>query len=266
MRVSYIDRTKLKNDEHFQLNTEFRDLINRLGAQELKIQTQFDAYLPLYDKEDEGIKRIAKSALTAKIHQADKARDDIYTGMVELNAATMTYHYNVTVRDAAKRLKILFDTYGNISHKPLNEQTSAIHNILQELKGEYLDATQAVKINDWVNQLEARNNVFDSLVKERFDEAAAKSHVVVRTARRELDAAYDTIVERINALAVVEGVEQYETFIQTLNTIIAKYTAILHARLGRKHHKPEDGGGSEGGNGEGENEDNNDEQAGEGDS
>jgi len=238
MKIAYIDQTKLRNDEHFQFYTEVRDLINRLGAQDLKIQTQFDAYLSLYDKEDEGIKRVAKSALTAKIHNADKARDEIYTGMVELNTATMTYHYSITVRDAAKRLKILFDTYGNISNKPLNEQTSAIHNIMQELKGEYLTATQTVKIDDWVNQLEARNNVFDSLVKQRFDEAAAKSHVVVRAARVELDAAYDIIVERINALAVVEGIEQYETFIQTLNTIIAKYTAILHARLGRKHHKP----------------------------
>jgi len=71
-----IDKSRLRNDEHFQFNTEFRDLVAKEGAQNLKIETQFAAYLPLYDKEDEGIKRVSKSIFTTKIHEADKARDD----------------------------------------------------------------------------------------------------------------------------------------------------------------------------------------------
>jgi len=42
---------------------------------------------------------------------------------------------------------------------------------------------------------------------------------------------YKTIVERINALAVVEGVTAYEAFIKTLNAVIAKYAVKHH------HHK-----------------------------
>jgi len=239
MKIKEIDRSRLRNDEHFQFHTEFRDLVVKEGAQKLNVQAQFDAYLPLYNKEDEGIKKVARSALTAKIHEADKARDETYTGMVELNAVTLGYHYSEAVRDAAKTLKVLFNTYGDLTHKPLNEQTSAIHNILQELKGHYLQATQAVRIDDWVNELEARNNAFDALVKERFDESASKSDVVVKTARANVDNAYNVIVERVSAFALIQGVEQYELFIKTLNSVIAKYSAIVNARLGRKHHKPE---------------------------
>jgi len=54
----------------------------------LKVETLFAAYLPLYAKEDEGIKRVSKSIFTAKIHEADKARDEICTGMMELNEVT----------------------------------------------------------------------------------------------------------------------------------------------------------------------------------
>ena len=237
MKIEYIDRSRLRNDEHFQFHTEFRGLVDKDGAQNLKIQAQFDAYVPLYQKEDEGIKRVTKSALTGKIHEADKARDDIYSGMVEINEASLK-HYHPSVREAAQKLKILFDTYGNVSKKPLNEQTSAVYNILQELRGNYAEQARTVGIDGWANELEARNNAFEALVKERFDESAAKTDVVVKTARVALDAAYDTIVERVNALAVIEGVEQYERFIKTLNTVIAKYTAAVNARLGRKHHKP----------------------------
>jgi hypothetical protein len=237
MKIEKIDKSRLRNDEHFQFNTEFRDLINKEGAQNLKVETQFAAYLPLYDKEDEGIKKVSKSIFTAKIHEADKARDDICTGMMEINEAC-TKHYNQTVSEAAKKLKILFDTYGNISQKPLNEQTSAVYNILQELKGDYLDASRIVNIHGWADELEVRNNAFEALVKGRYDEAAARSDVVVKSARVELDSAYDAIVERINAYAVIESGELYERFIKTFNSVISKYNAIVNARLGRKNHKP----------------------------
>ena len=239
MKIETFYRKNLRNDEHFQFHTEFRSLITKEGAQNLKIEALFDAYTPLYDKEDEGIKRVTKSALTGKIHEADKARDDMYTGMAEINAASLK-HYRPTVREAAQKLKILFDTYGDVSKKPLNEQTSAVYNILQELKGRYVAQTRIVGIDGWATELETRNQIFDALVKERFDEAAAKTDVVVKTARVELDAAYDAIVERINAFTVIEGGALYERFAKTLNTIISKYTAILNARLGRKHHKAAD--------------------------
>jgi hypothetical protein len=70
------------------------------------------------------------------------------------------------------------------------------------------------------------------LVKERFDETAARTtDIVMKQARAQLDEVYKTIVERINALAVVEGVATYEAFIKTLNAVIAKYAVKHH------HHK-----------------------------
>jgi len=236
MKIEAFYRKNLRNDEHFQFHTEFRSLIIKEGPQNLKVQAQFDAYTPLYEKEDEGIKRITKSALTGKIKEADKARDDMYSGMAETNAAALK-HYDPVVSEAARKLKILFDTYGDVSKKPLNEQTSAVYNILQELKGNYAPQAQIVAIDGWVIELESRNNAFDALMKQRFGETAARTDVVVKTARAELDAAYDAIVERVNAFTVIEGDAQYERFVKTLNTVIAKYTATLNARLGRKHHK-----------------------------
>ena len=57
----------LRNDAHFQFYTEFRNLVQKEGAENLKIAPQFEAWLPLYDKEDAALKKIQKSAITAQI-------------------------------------------------------------------------------------------------------------------------------------------------------------------------------------------------------
>jgi hypothetical protein len=124
----------------------------------------------------------------------------------------------------------VFDTYGNIAKKPLNEQTSATYNILQELKGKYATDTVAVGIGGWVSELEARNNAFADLMRERFDETAGRTDIVLKEARSEVDAAYFSIREKINALVIVEGVANYENFIRTFNAVIAKYAVSAKPR------------------------------------
>jgi len=235
LKIEKIHLTHLRNDAHFQFHTEFRDLAVLHNPLTLKVKPQFDSYLPLYNREDEALKKIVKSEFTAKIHEADKARDEIYLGMAETVTATLR-HFNPTVRQAAERLKILFDTYGNVANKPLNEETSAIYNILQELKGKYTADVDSVGLTLWVAELETRNGTFEGFVKERFDETAARTtDIVMKQARAQLDDVYKTIVERINALAVVEGIEIYEAFIKTLNAVIAKYSVKHHHH---HNHKP----------------------------
>jgi hypothetical protein len=236
MKIQKLDTHSLRNDAHFQFHTEFRDLVVQHNPLTLKIKPQFDSYLPLYNRVDDALKKIVKSEFTAKIHEADKARDEIYLGMAETVTATLR-HFNPNVRQAAERLKILFDTYGNVVNKPLNEETSAIYNILQELKGKYTADVESVGLTLWVAELETRNGTFEGLVKERFDETAARTtDIVMKQARAQLDEVYRVIVERINALAVVEGVAAYETFIKTLNAVIAKYSAALHHHHHRHSH------------------------------
>jgi hypothetical protein len=227
MKIENIRTVHLRNDEHFQLHTEFRDLVIAHGAEALKVKPQFQAYLRLYDREDEALKKIVKSEFTAKIHEADKARDDIYIGMEEMAIAAQR-HFNPEIREAAARLKIVFDTYGNVAKKSLDEETSAIYNILQELEGKYASDASAVGISQWAAELKARNNVFEALVKERDSEGASRTNVVMKEARKAADAAFKQLCDIINVYMVLEGEASYETFARTLNEVIARYK--------KKHH------------------------------
>jgi len=233
MKISKISPAHLRNNEHFQFHTDFKELVTKHGAGALKILAQFDVYLTLYDTEDEGIKKINKSAITAEIHAADKARDEIWSGMKKMNTAALK-HFDPEIQKAAQRLKILFDTYGNVSALPLNEQTSAVYNVLQDLQGKYAADVAAVGIGQWVTELQERNEAFKALRKDRFDEAALKSDVVLREARLALDEAYRVIVERLGAMVVMEGEAEFAPFIRDLNLIVDEYNGILARRTGKK--------------------------------
>jgi len=233
MKITNIHTTHMRNDEHFQFYTEVRDLISKHGAAALKIQAQFETFLVLYDEVDEGIKKINKSAITAEIHKADKARDEIWSGINSMNKAALK-HFDPEVQKAAQRLKIVFDTYGNIAKKPLDEQTSAVYNILQDLQGKYAADVAKVGIEQWVTELQARNIAFGALVKDRFDETALRTDVVLKEARAALDTAYRIIIERINAFMLLEGAAEYEHFIRALNAIVDHYADTLARRTGKK--------------------------------
>ena len=239
MNIKGIHTNHMRNDEHFQFNFEFSGLVNRIGAVALKIKPQFDVYTPLYQDEDTALKKIMKSAITAEIHEADKQRDIIFSGMVDtLNAALK--HFNVQKQNAAKRLKIVFDTYGNLAKKPLNEQTSGIINMLQDLNGAYKTDSQTAGIAEWAAELASRNDTVSDLMRDRYDETAARTDIVLKEARMKVDEAYRVIVERINALVIVDGLADYEEFIRTLNAIIEKYNNIMAQRHGKGKKKGEE--------------------------
>jgi hypothetical protein len=254
MKIETLKLTHLRNDAHFQFFADFSELVNEEGAETLKIATQFQSLTALFNREDEALKKIAKSEFTAKIQAADSARDEMFAGMTEITGSCLK-HYDEQVRDAATRLKILFDTYKKIDKKNLMEQTAAVTNMMQELNGRYAPDVAAVGVGGWAAQLETRNNALHALIKERFDESAAKTDIVLRDARLEVDKQYRIIVERINALVIVEGPDAYESFIRRLNAIIAKYTQYITTGQGRRAAKkggagwqppePEEGGDTE---------------------
>ena len=233
MKTSKVTLSRLRNDEHFQFHSEFKDIVIKHNPRVLGIGAQFAEYTRLYNREDDGIKKIRKSALTAQLMEADKARDDTWSGLIKMNEASLK-HFDTKVVEAGKRLKILFGTYGNVAVKPLNEQTSAVYNILQELQGDYAADVTASGIENWVEELKKRNEVFRKLMQDRFSETALKSGVSVREARILLDRAYKDITDCINVFVLLDGAAAYEHFIRSHNVVAEKYSAILARRLGNK--------------------------------
>jgi len=74
-------------------------------------------------------------------------------------------------------------------------------------------------------------------MKDRFDETASKTDVVIKQARRDMDEAFRAICDVVEAHVVIEGLGRYQRFIKMLNVIIDKYNIMIHAIRGSNKRK-----------------------------
>jgi hypothetical protein len=68
----------------------------------------------------------------------------------------------------------------------------------------------------------------EALVKERYAEGASKTNVVMKEARKAIDAAFKQICDIINVYMVLEGEAAYEGFVRTLNEVVGRYRRKQH--------------------------------------
>ena len=229
------DRTSMRNDEHFQYVAELIELINRFGAEALQIETQFEELRKTHLLADNAFRNIAKSVKTEDVRLLDKRRDTALAGMND-KIRGAAKHFRQEVKDAARSLKIVMDAYKNIAKLPLHEQTSAVHNLMQELRGRFAPDVKTLGIIDWVDELENANNALALTMRDRREEAVAqKPEINMQTARKRLDDSINAITQRLNALALIEGEQGFTEFAAAINKLMADFKARLNQRLSRKN-------------------------------
>lgn len=231
MNIEKLNFHALRNEQHYQLHTEFKELVEQETPKKLKIEKEFAEYLPIYKKEDDTLKVIRKSAITESVTDADTQRDISFRGLADA-VKVATQHFKPEIADAAKRVKIIFDTYGNVTRKPYDEESAAITNILQELQGKYAEDMTLMNLTEWVAKLEQDNNHFLSLVKDRYDDLNLDIISHMPQVRKEIDEKLRTITTRIDALIIVEGEEVFKPFVESYNQRIKHYKNVLLQREG----------------------------------
>lgn len=168
------------------------------------------------------------------VAQADIVRDNTIDGMDDAIKSGVK-HFNAEVREPAKRLKILRASSGDITRKAYSKESGDIVKLLSDLKGPYAADVAAVKISDWVGELEVNQNNFVATQNHRYDEEGEKTRVRMKKVRVEVDEAYRIMVKKINALIIVNGEAPYVEFVNKFNQRIDAYTnnlAIYKGKMG----------------------------------
>jgi hypothetical protein len=175
---------------------------------------------------------VRKSVFTGPIADAGHVRDTTTLGMCD-TVDGATRHFNADVREAARRLNIVLDSFGNINAKGYNEQTAATKALINDFETKYAADVATVGIGAWVSELKANNTGVETLQDERYSDDAARVPLKMKVARKQLDKDYKEVERLINALIVVNGYEDYADFVKELNKRIEKYNNILAQRKGR---------------------------------
>ena len=237
MKILSLNFYKLRNEEWFQLFTEFRDLVLKYNPTALNITELWATFLSLYADADTALEIIRKSVDTGLMVEADHVRDHTFRGFVDAVKSARN-HFDPAKRAAADRLTILFDHFGNLARKAPNEETAGIYNLLQELDSGTAGTPLPVDIlglRDWAVRLAADNEAYEALVKDRNTEVASRSKLRMKEVRRELQEVYYKITARIEATITLNGeASPFTDFTNEWNAFLKRYADVLAQRQGKR--------------------------------
>jgi hypothetical protein len=229
----------MHNGEHVEFHVESHEQLNQENPAALGISEQTVIYGNAINEEKQSIAVFSASELSSESLRLDQVRGKAYSAF----KAWLKVYANDTdssLSEAAERLlfvvrKSAIDV-GDPLSLGLTKETSAINSLLQSLEP-FRSEIELIGAANKLEALAAANRAFERLQIERNIEKAGKRSGNVKEARVATDAAYNAIVERINALALLQGSETFESFIRKQNTVIDKYSNLVAQRKGRTKTK-----------------------------
>ena len=233
-KIKTISLSSLRTEEDFGflklIVTETANLPKEDGSGSSPALTAAkSAFSSAVDAFDAALKDSTKSQCASIAAEADSARDASWRGLNNYLKA-ITVHPDEEKRSLAVEMKGLCDKYGDPTSLPQTEESGILHNLLQDFDAYLEDVLRSVGADAWVNDLRTKENAFLSAVANRTEEESMRTVGIVKQTRQSADEAYRSLVDLVNALAVVNGDAPYATFINHVNVLIDQQKSVLKAR------------------------------------
>ena len=219
------------------------------------LSTVWTAFTAAYDAFDDAYAQARKWAQTEDIETLDTERDKALSAFLSA-LKSMQSSPNAQKQQAARLLMFIREKYTLNASDEYMKETTAIAQMIQEME-ENMQAEQALTttgLDDWLQDLKAKNEAFLAKMNERTEAQAGQQKGIVREKRLLAEAAYKNVVKLLNAAAIMEQPAEldYNPIIDRLNAEVEHYRQIL-ARKGTSTgtNSGGDGGASEGVSSEG---------------
>lgn len=249
-KINTIRSYQMTHGLHLQFFVALIILIKKFEFITLKIGVLLDLLRACVEKEDLSYKIVHKSDISKLKAEKDQSRDDMVAGIKNALKAAL-YHFDKNVREAARRLKIVFDHYDKpkpIIDLPYDIETVTIKNLVQEFENKYAADIQLTGLTEWIKELNVRNNDFEQLSLSYNKQLSEKVTLRPKETRLETDNTYKDIITVIEGLIILELNEkalkdetesEYYPFVKELNVLIAHYNDQVARHLGRIHAEKE---------------------------
>ena len=175
---------------------------------------------------------------TASATDADVERDQSWRA-ANAYVKAMCSHPTPDIAAQASEAKSLFDKYGDPTSLAQTEESGVLHNLLQDLEAFDSAKRTSLALDVWITDLQEKEDAFLAAAAQRTEADAARQVGIVKETRTASDAAYRSLVDTVNALAMINGDAEYATFIDHVNAVIDRQKSILKARTTRAKKEDE---------------------------
>ena len=229
--INYVVQRQ-KNIRHISWMKRFLERLLQIANAPARLASVINTFQRAVGSEDEAYLVITKSDLTAPIEEADKVRDNTYSGMTSM-LDFMKRLGTADQQQAAERV-IERVNYHNVKISDRYEdENEKMAQLVQDLKGGTLAADIAtLNLTATVALLEQQNQQVISLMMQRQGDRSTQESNVMGKARAVTDAAYEDAVMVLNAFAVTEFNGQsspYDEIIRIINSDIDYYWKYVFA-------------------------------------
>lgn len=238
MFIKKIHYVELQNEEHAGFHAYVDDYISETGAAILKVETQSTDHKMKLAVEKSVLDLVLKNTFTVRVNAADEVRDKPIRGFFKV-VKGLLHHFNPAVAQAAYNIDVINEKFSNLTRLSKEKQTPAEESYISALKAAIADINM-LGLNDWLMEIEATENAFVQMVKNRNNEDDLKPALNMRAARQETDDACEAIIDRINAFITIEGDALYATFVTKINNRIDQYNNTIAQRKGIAAAKKKD--------------------------
>ena len=239
-KIKTISLTSLRVEEDFGFlklvlaetaNLPEEETPSILTAAVNSFETAFNAF-------DAALKASATNPATASATDADVERDQSWRG-INAYVKAMCNHPTDDVASAATEAKSLFDKYGDPTSLAQTEESGVLHNLLQDLEAFDSSKRTSLALDVWIADLKTKEEAFLAAAARCTEADAARQVGIVKETRTAAEAAYRSLVDTVNALAMINGDTAYATFIDHVNAMIERQKAISKARATRAKKEDE---------------------------
>lgn len=220
--IEPISLEHMSNGSHFLFITDTVGLATADAKVKTKVTAELTALQTALKAEDDALALSKANLLSKEIKTVDAERDKHYKALRKAIKFFLN-HPDAELVKAAARLEQLLKDYNIGPKMQLDRETGLLLNLISDLETKSAADVTALALTPVVQAMKQANDKLREVTRARANDRAVQIVGQLRQAQHASDEAYRTLVQKVNALAVVEGEADYADFISKMNEQVKHY-------------------------------------------
>ena len=241
--INGIDLAHMKSGAHFLFITDTVGLATADAKVKTKVTAELTALQTALKAEDDALALSKANLLSKEIKAIDAERDRHYKALRKAITFFLN-HPDAEQVKAAQRLERLLKDYNIDPKMQLDRETGLLLNLISDLETKSAADVTALSLTPVVQAMKQANDKLREVTRARANDRAVQIVGQLKQAQHTSDEAYRTLIQKVNALAVVEGEADYADFISKMNEQVKHYKQEVLPKAKKKDDgkQPGDGG------------------------
>ena len=242
-QINSISLERMSNGSHFLFITDTVGLATADAKVKTKVTAELTALQTALKAEDDALALSKANLLSGEIKTLDAERDKHYKALRKAITFFLN-HPDAQLVKAAARLEQLLKDYNIDPKMQLDRETGLLLNLISDLETKSAADVTALALTPVVQAMKQANDKLREVTRARANDRAVQIVGQLKQAQHASDEAYRTLIQKVNALAVVEGEADYADFISKMNEQVKHYKQEVLPKAKKKDggKQPGDGG------------------------